>query len=133
MGHAAQHPPPDPAVGQTDPVRTVVATIAHPPPDAAPLRLEVGDEVEVGERSAEWPEFVLVTAGSGTGWVPARHLSTPTGHAVVETPYDTTELPTAEGDRLQVVAEDLTSGWLWCRAADGREGWVPVNTLADAP
>ncbi len=114
-------------------MRTVVATTAHPPPDVPPLRLAVGDQVDVGEVSTEWPEFVLVTAGSGTGWVPARHLSASTGHAVVETPYDTTELPTSEGEHLEVVAEDRTSGWLWCRAADGREGWVPLNTLTDEP
>jgi hypothetical protein len=120
-------------MGQTGPVRTVVATIAHPPPGIPALRLTVGDAVDVGERSIEWPEFVLVTAGSGTGWVPARYLSAPTGRAVVETPYDTTELPTSEGERLEVVAEDRLSGWLWCRAADGREGWVPLNTVADQP
>jgi len=39
------------------------------------------------------------------------------------------ELPTRVGDTLDVVAEDLASGWVWCRSGDGREGWVPLKTL----
>ena len=88
--------------------------------------------MDVGDRDGEWPEFVFVTASHGTGWVPARHLSATSGTAVVQTVYDTTELRTHAGDVLEVVAEDLTSGWLWCRARDGREGWVPIKTLQAA-
>jgi hypothetical protein len=29
-----------------------------------------------------------------------------------------------------VLHKDLTSGWLWCRARNGREGWVPERTLS---
>ena len=83
----------------------------------------------VGDRDIAWPEFVFVTASHGSGWVPARHLSAPSGTALVLTAYDTTELPTHVGDVLEVVAEDRTSGWLWCRTPEGREGWVPVKTL----
>jgi hypothetical protein len=61
--------------------------------------------------------------------VPARHLSTVAGTALVTTAYDTTELPTHVGEVLEVVAEDLPSGWLWCRSRGGREGWVPIKTL----
>ena len=85
--------------------------------------------MDVGERDTEWPEFVFVTASHGSGWVPARHLSASSGTAVVTTAYDTTELPTHIGEILEVVTEDLTSGWLWCRSAEGREGWVPVKTV----
>lgn len=94
-----------------------------------PLRIVPGDEVTVGERDSEWPEFVFVTASGGTGWVPARHLSQSSDRAVVATAYDTTELPTQVGDVLEVLTEDLVSGWLWCRSASGREGWVPVRTV----
>lgn len=44
-------------------------------------------------------------------------------------PYDTAELPTQAGDRLDVLAEDRPSGWAWCRSGQGREGWVPLDTL----
>jgi hypothetical protein len=84
------------------------------------LRLTVGERVQVGERDRECPEFVFVTASHGSGWVPARHLSGSSGAAVVQTPYDTTELPTRSGEVLDVLDEDLTSGWLWCRGPGGR-------------
>lgn len=110
-------------------MRRVVAKIAHQIPDRAPLQLRIGQRVDVGDRDTEWPEFVFVTAPQGSGWVPARHLSSPSGSAVVRTGYDTTELPTHVGEVLDVIAEDLASGWLWCRSREGREGWVPMNTL----
>ena len=118
-----------------NPMRTMVAKVAHQIPDRPPLRLVDGERVDVGDRDSEWPEFVFVTASHGAGWVPARHLSAASGTAVVEIEYDTTELPTQAGEVLEVVAEDLTSGWFWCRAHDGREGWVPINTLdaAESP
>jgi variant SH3 domain-containing protein len=110
-------------------VRWAVARSAHEIPARGPLRLVVGDEVQVGERDTEWPEFVFVTAAHGSGWVPARHLSSDTGEVVVRIAYDTTELPTREGEVLEVIDEDVRSGWLWCRAGDRREGWVPTKTV----
>lgn len=107
----------------------VVAKVAHDIPDRPPLRLRVGQRVTVGDRDTEWPEFVWVTAAEGHGWVPARHLSASSGNAVVLTGYDTTELPTKVGETLDVVAEDLDSGWVWCRSGEAREGWVPLKTL----
>jgi len=123
--------PTEPLVGDDRVVHTVVAKRAHQIPERPPLRLAVGEHVEVGERDREWPEFVFVTASHGSGWVPARHLSASSGTAVVQTPYDTTELPTQHGDVLEVLAEDLTSGWLWCRGPGGDEGWVPAKTVED--
>lgn len=102
---------------------------AHTIPKRPALRLDVGDRVQVGERDTEWPEFVFVTAAHGSGWVPARHLSQPSGAARVEVPYDTTELPTAPGEALDVVMADDLSGWLWCRSSTGSEGWVPARTV----
>jgi hypothetical protein len=87
--------------------------------------------VQVGDRDTEWPEFVFVTAAHGTGWVPARHLSEAAGRALVTTAYDTTELTTRTREVVEVVTEDLISGWLWCRSGTGREGWVPVRTVED--
>jgi hypothetical protein len=116
-------------VGDDRIVHMVVARAAHQIPDRAPLQLAIGQRVEVGDRDTEWPEFVFVNAANGSGWVPARHLSSSSGSAVVVAAYDTTELATQIGELLEVVAEDLTSGWLWCRSPEGREGWVPIKTL----
>lgn len=105
--------------------------MAHAIPDRAPIQLAVGEEVDVGERDCDWPEFAFVTTSRGSGWVPARHLSQASGPAVVEAAYDTTELATRAGEILEVVAEDLPSGWLWCRSGQGGEGWVPLRTVEE--
>lgn len=110
----------------------LVAQVAHEIPARPPIQLEVGERVEVGERDDEWPAFVFVTAARGSGWVPERHLDRDGSTAVVAESYDTTELPTREGEALEAVREDEMSGWVWCRAQSGREGWVPQKTLASA-
>ena len=88
-----------------------------------------GDEVAVGERSAEWPEFVFVRAEAGSGWVPARYHAGRGGRAEAVSPYDATGLATEAGETLEVLDGDLLSGWLWCRDGEGAEGWVPIATL----
>ncbi|MGF7234159.1 MAG: SH3 domain-containing protein [Frankia sp.] len=114
------------------PVRRVVAVVEHEVPARPPLRVTTGEQVCVGERDTRWPAFVFVTTAGGTGWVPARQLSHDAGQAVVRAPYDTTELPLRVGDIVEVVvAEDVESGWLWCRSDGGREGWVPINAVQD--
>jgi SH3 domain len=110
-------------------VKRVTARTAHEIPDRPSLQVSVGEKVQVGDHDTEWPEFVFVTTAHGTGWVPVRHLSQPSGPAVVLTGYDTTELPTRAGEVLEVLAEDLASGWLWCQSHSGPEGWVPMRTV----
>ena len=101
------------------------ATRSHEIPQRAPLRVHPGEVVSVGERDTEWPAFVFVTASSGSGWIPARHLSADSGPAVVLAAYDTTELAVSEGDTVTLVERDDESGWWWCRDDHGGEGWVP--------
>jgi len=108
----------------------VVARSAHEIPDRSPIQLEVGERVTVGERDSDWPAFVFATSAHGSGWVPERHLDRQDATAVVTQRYDTTELPTEEGEELEVLHEDSASGWLWCRAKNGREGWVRERTVS---
>jgi hypothetical protein len=110
----------------------VRAISGHEIAERPPIQVEVGDQVTVGSRDTTWPAFVFVTAESGEGWVPSRYLSADSGPAEVTHPYDTTELPTSAGEMLDVLVRDDESGWLWCRAASGAEGWVPISTLAAA-
>ena len=114
-------------------MRQVTVHRAHTVPGRPPIQVDVGQEVHVGERDDEWPEFVFVTTPGGSGWVPARHLTMSGNQAVVHTPYDTTELATQIGDILDVVIEDHQSGWLWCRGPNGSEGWVPLRTVGPTP
>lgn len=107
-----------------------MARLGHEIPERAPLQLVVGQEVVVEKRDTEWPEFVFVTTTHGSGWVPARYLNQTRNKALVRIAYDTTELPTKNGDVLELLKEDARSGWSWCRARNGREGWVPARTLA---
>ena len=113
-------------------MRRVTVHTAHRVPERAPIRVGVGQEVRVGERDTDWPEFVFVRTESGSGWVPARHLSVAGDRGVVHTAYDTTELPTEVGDVLDVLVEDEQSGWVWCRAASGDQGWVPLRTVTES-
>jgi hypothetical protein len=110
--------------------RFAIARSAHKVPDRPPIRVDVGDVVDVGERDTEWPAFVFITGQRGSGWVPERLLERRDSRAVATAAYDTTELPTEEGDELEVLVDDLASGWLWCRAKNGSEGWVPERTLS---
>jgi hypothetical protein len=108
----------------------VRAIVRHEPSARPPIRIVPGQPVTVRERDTDWPAFVLVTSADGDGWVPARYLSAAEpGPATVVTAYDTAELATEVGEVVAVVARDDEGGWLWCRSASGREGWVPVRSL----
>lgn len=120
------------AGGTLSHMKQATVRTAHRLGELAPLRIAVGDEVQVCKRDIEFPEFVFVTAADGSGWVPARNLSDSTGVATVRVPYDTTELPTSVGDVVEIVEEDRLGGWLWCRSSSGRLGWVPAKTLDEA-
>lgn len=104
----------------------------HEVPERPPIQLAVGEPVMVGEPDTEWPEFVFVTSATGSGWVPARHLSAAAGPAVVEIAYDTTELTVGADQQVTVVERDDTSGWWWCRDDAGSEGWVPMAVLEES-
>jgi hypothetical protein len=104
---------------------------AHDIPDREPIEFVPGDQVMVGDRDSEWPGFVFVTSDEGSGWVPGRYLSAGAGPADVVVPYNTRELPTLIGQVLEVVEEDIESGWIWCRSSSGAEGWVPIDTVIE--
>jgi hypothetical protein len=89
--------------------RVAVARLAHDIPDRPPIQLEVGERVEVGPGDDGWPAFVFVSTPRGSGWVPDRHLDRDGPGAFVTEPYDTTELPTREGEKLEVLREDALS------------------------
>ena len=105
------------------------AISGHEAPDRPAIHFSVGERVSVGGRSPDWPAFVFVTSALGEGWVPSRHLSAAEDAATVEAQYDTTELPVAAGQTVEVLTRDDASGWWWCRSEAGDEGWVPRSVL----
>jgi SH3-like domain-containing protein len=124
------------AVGARDTERmvTVRAVRAHEIPTRWPIQVTPGQRVDLGDRDVTWPEFVFVTTDTGSGWVPARHIEPgPDASGVVQTAYDTTELPTMIGDELTVLETDEISGWTRVRNVAGREGWVPDSTIEPVP
>jgi hypothetical protein len=112
---------------------TLRATSSHRVPDRPPIQVVSGQRVQTGRRDTEWPEFVFVTGGGGSGWVPGRFLDMSSDPAIVLADYDTTELATTAGEILTLVERDDQSGWAWLRNAAGEEGWVPLRTVAPAP
>ena len=118
---------------------TKVRVTAGFPPDffdglaQPPLVMRPGDALEVveTEKSERWPAFVLVVnRDGGRGWVPERYLKRQGGRAVAIKRYDTTTLNPPQGEVLIVLEEDRESGWLWCRDANGREGWFAMDSVA---
>jgi uncharacterized protein YgiM (DUF1202 family) len=111
-------------------MQKVRVVAAHRPSQTPPIQVGPGDPVQVHERDDDWPAFVKVTTpAGGSGWVPSRHLSAGEGSATVVTPYNTLELVALPGEVLTVVERDDGSGWLWCRNAQGQEGWIPVRSV----
>lgn len=106
-----------------------VLTADHDIPDRAPLSIRPSEKVHVGERDTQWPAFVFVTSSSGSGWVPARYIEVHGETGTVLTSYNTVELPAVEGETVEVLHDDVESGWSWCRNTDGQEGWIPNSVL----
>lgn len=111
----------------------VRASAAHRPPDRPTLAVAEGALVTTGSLDDEWPAFRWCVDENGVGgWIPDRYLGREEpGRARCLRRYSTRELAVDEGDVLELLERDDESGWHWCRAASGREGWVPVRSLGE--
>jgi SH3 domain-containing protein len=109
------------------------ATAPHQIPGRPPIQVVPGQHVRVGRRDTEWPAFVFITTGTGSGWVPERYLDTSSDPAAALTGYDTTELATTAGEELILIVRDDPSGWVRVRNAAGSQGWVPLRTVEPVP
>jgi SH3-like domain-containing protein len=92
--------------------------------DSNPIRLRPGDELTPGEHDRAWPGWLWVSDGQGNdGYVPKELLqSRENGSFIATEAFDPTVLRVRRGDSLESLRE--VHGWHWCRATDGREGWV---------
>ena len=92
--------------------------------DRDPIRLQVGDEVCLGDADRAWPGWVWVTHAAGSsGYVPIEMLKPlGDGRSQVLEAFDPKVLTVRRGDRLESLRQ--IHGWHWCRNAAGAEGWV---------
>ena len=108
--------------------RAMVLKSYTPEPGPA-LKLGSGDPVRVGEESRAYPDWVRITAPSGSKtWAPRAYVSGEpgrTGRMLVE--YDSTELDVNPRDSVSVRLE--MRGWGWVETEDGRKGWIPLDVL----
>jgi len=111
---------------------SLVATADYEVIDRAPLALECGDKVRLGNPDADWPGWVWVTTIDGRGsYVPEDHLQTESdGIASVTTAFHARDLSVRRGDRVTSLRE--VKGWHWCRKDDHSEGWLPSYLLRPA-
>ncbi|MBE3032036.1 MAG: peptide-binding protein [Actinobacteria bacterium] len=97
------------------------------------IHFRAGDDLVVGRRNLQYPEFVWCATESGlAGWVFEKRLQmTGPGEAIATTDYDAAQLTVVKGEILEVL--DRGASWWRCRNAGGVEGWVPAGSLEPAP
>ncbi|MEZ0470860.1 peptide-binding protein [Luteimonas salinilitoris] len=92
------------------------------------MRMHAGETVTLGERDAEWPQFVWTTLAGGLGgWVPAALFDREHGEATAQADHETLELDADPGEVLRLQRE--LAGWWWAGNADGAHGWIPARVL----
>lgn len=94
-----------------------------------PIRGAAGDRLILGRRDDEYPGWVWATATDGrAGWVPEGRLRVEGEVGILLRDYNAVEMSLEPGD---VVSGKLVEGgWLWATAANGQQGWAPLDCLA---
>ena len=109
-------------------MKRAVVIASHRAPDRPPIRVEPGDNVTLGERDSEWPQFVWTALATGLGgWMPTVLFDRDQGEAIAMQPYDTRELDADEGESL-VLHHELADWW-WAENMQGTSGWIPGRVL----
>jgi SH3-like domain-containing protein len=102
------------------------------PPAGEEIHVYAGDPLRVGEESGPYPGWFRVTTAAGvSSWMPEAYLRRRRAHGVVLVEYESRELAMSGGEEVTLLRE--IAGWFWCRAADGREGWLPGELLEPLP
>jgi hypothetical protein len=93
------------------------------------IRFRAGDDLVVGHRNQQYPEFVWCAAEDGhAGWVLETRLQmTGPREAMATSDYDAAQLTVVKDETLDVL--EHTASWCRCRNGSGAEGWVPAAIL----
>ncbi len=102
-----------------------------------PIRLAAGERLTLTGKTDQWEGNVAwvwrwaIAADGREGWVPAELVDEAAeGVGVARQAYDARELSVRADERVDALL--ALGGWRLCRAADGREGWVPNSHLQEA-
>jgi hypothetical protein len=106
---------------------------AYTPEPGQPVHLQAGDIVYIGEESTKYPGWVRVRVPDGRKtWAPEAYVrGREGGEGMALVDYDARELKVADGEIVTMLLE--IRGWTWVRTRDGREGWLPIETLEILP
>ena len=111
------------------------ARVAKPyaPEPGQPVQLQAGDIVYIGEESLVYPGWVRIRVPDGRKtWAPEAYVrgrEGEEGRFLVD--YDARELQVEKDTPVTLLLE--LRGWTWVRTDDGREGWLPLETLEILP
>ena len=108
--------------------RTVVK--AHKAIYDNPVVLARGEVFTLTGRSDNWHGHTWLWAAAADGregWVPDDLAVRKNGRTIAGDDYSAVELDVAPG--AQIMVGKSRNGWVWCRAGNGDEGWVPLECL----
>lgn len=94
------------------------------------IALRAGDPLQLDGRRDSWEGHIWLWAQAQdgrAGWIPNTLVDTTGGRTTARADFDAMELSCAEGERL--VGLEHGHGWVLCRNASGRTGWVPERCL----
>lgn len=97
---------------------------------ADPIIVRAGDVLTLTGRTDLWEGHLWLWARNAAGregWVPDRLVDQDGETARAAFDYSAQELTCEAGSILSGTWH--LNGWVWCRRADGAEGWVPEKQL----
>lgn len=114
--------------GDDDAPDWMIVREAHVATYASPIAGDAADPVAVGHEDPEQPGWWWCRGADGReGWVHGSFLLCDGATSRLARRYDAAELSVAAGQEVDV--GEIAGGWAWCRATDGREGWLPISLL----
>lgn len=118
-----------------DPPLEAEAVEPYQAPYPDPISVKRDDALKIDpERSKETDinGWLWCTGPDGReGWVPRSWIDFAAEEPVILRDYSALELTVQAGDRVQVHA--LESGFAWCVAREGEQGWLPQGVLLARP